>query len=79
MQRRSVLLPEPLGPMRQTTSPAATDRLTPSRARTAPKCLWRILFVAHTEREDRLRIISARRAARQEQEQYEEGIDEAAQ
>jgi uncharacterized DUF497 family protein len=39
----------------------------------------RILFVAHTEREDRLRIISARRATRQEQEQYEEGIDEAAQ
>jgi uncharacterized DUF497 family protein len=34
---------------------------------------------AHTEREDRLRIISARRATRQEQEQYEEGIDEAAQ
>jgi uncharacterized DUF497 family protein len=39
----------------------------------------RILFVAHTEREDRLRVISARRATRQEQEQYEEGIDEAAQ
>jgi hypothetical protein len=37
----------------------------------------RVLFVAHTEREDRLRIISARRATRQEQEQYEEGIDEA--
>ena len=37
----------------------------------------RILFVAHTEREDRLRIISARRATRQEQDHYEEGIDEA--
>jgi hypothetical protein len=37
----------------------------------------RVLFVAHTEREDRLRIISARRATRQGQEQYEEGIDEA--
>jgi uncharacterized DUF497 family protein len=37
----------------------------------------RVLFVAHTEREDRLRIISARRATRQEKEQYEEGIDEA--
>lgn len=37
----------------------------------------RVLFVAHTEREDRLRIISARRATRREQEQYEEGIDEA--
>ena len=37
----------------------------------------RVLFVAHTEREDRLRIISARRATRQEHDQYEEGIDEA--
>jgi uncharacterized DUF497 family protein len=33
--------------------------------------------VAHTEREERLRIISARRAPRREQDQYEEGIDEA--
>jgi uncharacterized protein len=37
----------------------------------------RVLFVAHTERRDRLRIISARRATRREQEQYEEGFDEA--
>jgi len=37
----------------------------------------RVLLVAHTEREDRLRIISARRGTRQEQGQYEEGIDEA--
>jgi hypothetical protein len=37
----------------------------------------RVLFVAHTEREERLRIISARRATRQEKDQYEEGIDEA--
>ncbi len=37
----------------------------------------RVLFVAHTEREDRLRIITARRATHREQEQYEEGIDEA--
>jgi uncharacterized DUF497 family protein len=37
----------------------------------------RVLFVAHTEREGRLRIISARRATRKEQEHYEEGIDEA--
>ena len=36
-----------------------------------------LIFVAHTEREERLRIISARRATRQEQGQYEEGIDEA--
>ena len=36
----------------------------------------RVLFVEHTEREDCLRIASARRATRQEQDQYEEGIDE---
>jgi uncharacterized DUF497 family protein len=36
----------------------------------------RVLFVAHTERGERLRIISARRATRREQDQYEEGIDE---
>jgi len=34
----------------------------------------RVLFVAHTEREDRTRIISARRATPREQRQYEEGI-----
>ena len=39
----------------------------------------RVLFVAHTERDDRIRIISARRASRREQEQYEKGIDEATQ
>jgi uncharacterized DUF497 family protein len=37
----------------------------------------RVLFVAHTERGEHLRIISARRATRREQDQYEEGIDEA--
>jgi len=37
----------------------------------------RVLVVAHMAREDRIRIISARRASRREQEQYEEGIDEA--
>jgi uncharacterized protein len=37
----------------------------------------RVLFVAHTARESRVRIISARRATRQEQRQYEEGIAEA--
>jgi uncharacterized protein len=36
----------------------------------------RVLFVAHTDREDRIRLISARQATRREQEQYEEGIDE---
>jgi uncharacterized DUF497 family protein len=35
----------------------------------------RVVFVAHTERETRIRIISARRATRLEQDQYEEGID----
>jgi uncharacterized DUF497 family protein len=38
----------------------------------------RILFVAHAAREGRIRIISARRATRQERRQYEEGIGEAA-
>lgn len=37
----------------------------------------RVLFVAHTARESRVRIISARRATRQEERQYEEGIGEA--
>jgi uncharacterized DUF497 family protein len=37
----------------------------------------RIVLVCHTEREGRLRIISARPATRREQDQYEEGIDEA--
>ena len=37
----------------------------------------RVLFVAHTARESRVRIISVRRATRQEQKQYEEGIAEA--
>ncbi|HVS10656.1 MAG TPA: BrnT family toxin [Planctomycetota bacterium] len=36
----------------------------------------RVLFVAHVAREGRVRMISARRATRQEQEQYEEGIGE---
>ena len=36
-----------------------------------------ILFVAHAAREDRVRIISARRATSRERRQYEEGIDEA--
>jgi uncharacterized DUF497 family protein len=39
----------------------------------------RILFVAHVGREGRVRIISARRATRREQKQYEEGIGEATQ
>jgi uncharacterized DUF497 family protein len=37
----------------------------------------RVLFVSHIAREGRVRIISARRATRQEQKQYEEGIGEA--
>ena len=39
----------------------------------------RVLFVAHTARERRVRLISARRATRQEQRQYEEGLGEARQ
>jgi uncharacterized protein len=40
----------------------------------------RVLFVAHAPREEgRVRIISARRATRREQRQYEEGIGEATQ
>jgi uncharacterized DUF497 family protein len=37
----------------------------------------RSLFVAHAAREGRVRSISARRATRQEQRQYEEGLGEA--
>ncbi|MEK7710468.1 MAG: BrnT family toxin [Planctomycetota bacterium] len=37
----------------------------------------RVLFVAHIARGDRIRIISARRATRREQKQYEEGTGEA--
>lgn len=37
----------------------------------------RVLFVAHAARDGRIRIISARRATRQERRQYEEGIGEA--
>jgi len=37
----------------------------------------RVLFVAHAAREGNIRIISARRATRQERQQYEERSDEA--
>lgn len=37
----------------------------------------RVLFVAHVPRDGGVRIISARRATRGEQKQYEEGIGEA--
>ena len=37
----------------------------------------RVLFVAHAPREDRIRIISGRRATSKERRQYEEGIDDA--
>ncbi|MBI2194863.1 MAG: BrnT family toxin [Planctomycetes bacterium] len=36
-----------------------------------------VLFVAHTARAGRIRIISARRATRREKRQYEEGTGEA--
>src|ERR687898_1176207 len=38
-QRRSVLLPLPLGPITTSTSPVATDRSIPSRTRLSPKLL----------------------------------------
>jgi len=34
----------------------------------------RVLIVSHTDRVDRIRIISARRATRRERKSYEEGI-----
>jgi len=34
----------------------------------------RVVFVSHSPRGDRIRIISARRATRKERKQYEEGI-----
>jgi len=37
----------------------------------------RVLFVSPAAREGRIRIISARRATRREQRQYEQGIGEA--
>ena len=40
MQRSSVDLPEPLGPITQTTSPRSTSRLTPRRTSSLPKRLW---------------------------------------
>src|SRR5712691_11008188 len=42
MRLTIVLLPEPFGPMRPRISPRATERSTPSTARTPPKCLVRL-------------------------------------
>src|SRR5690242_8279930 len=39
MQRSSVVLPDPLGPITTTTSPAATDRETPRSTSSVPKRL----------------------------------------
>ena len=36
----------------------------------------RVVFVSHCQREDRTRIISARKATRKERKQYEEGVYE---
>src|SRR3972149_1993739 len=44
MQRSTVYLPEPLGPMITSTLPCATDRLTLSTARSRPNCLTRFLM-----------------------------------
>lgn len=35
---------------------------------------WRLLVISHTEREDSIRLINARRATSHEQEIYEEGL-----
>src|SRR3990172_11064457 len=40
MQRRKVVLPEPLGPMTTTTSPRATSMSTPRSTSSRPKRLW---------------------------------------
>lgn len=40
MQRRNVLLPEPLEPMMLMTSPARACRETPRRTSLSPKVLW---------------------------------------
>src|SRR3989304_2071619 len=40
MQRRKVVLPEPLGPMMTTTSPRATSMSTPRSTSSRPKRLW---------------------------------------
>jgi uncharacterized DUF497 family protein len=54
--------------------PAALTFLDPDHSENEERAITigrsarqRVLFVAHTEREDRLRVISARRATRQEQ------------
>src|SRR5690606_35397025 len=44
MQRRTVLLPEPLGPTTTTTSPRLTSRSTPRTASMRPKYLCRFLM-----------------------------------
>lgn len=36
----------------------------------------RVVFVSHCQGEDRIRLISARRATRKERKQYEEGLNE---
>src|SRR5262245_12697763 len=41
MARRQVDLPDPLGPMIATRSPAATSKLTPLRTESRPKRFWR--------------------------------------
>src|SRR5690606_36153134 len=43
MQRRNVLLPEPLRPIMAMTSPSATSRLIPRRTSSGPKLLRRSL------------------------------------
>ena len=54
MQRSSVDLPEPLGPITQATAPRATSRSTPLRTSSAPKLLQHVL-----ELEDRAALVEA--------------------
>src|SRR5260370_42285371 len=46
MQRKSVVLPEPLGPIITTTCPRLTDRSMPFKTVRSPKCLT--IFSART-------------------------------
>src|SRR5258705_10995033 len=46
MQLKSVVLPEPLGPMRPRISPSRTSKDTPFSAVKPPKCLVRLVTVS---------------------------------
>ena len=59
-----------------TTYTDPSDRSGESREITIGSTIkGNLIFVAHCQRNSRIRIISARTATRAEREQYEEGID----